>query len=253
MNFFKLFKWSITEPKFYPLMSHTSLWRSVGYLLGLVLIMAGVFGYRANLDFQTRLQTISSSIKQELPDFELKNGKLKVEGNQPFVKDYDGFVIAIDTTGTKDESFLNAHPAGIFVNSEKLVSKQALEQRTFMFNELPEATFTKADVLKALPLMRWGFALIWPVLFILILLEKLISVYALSFFGIILQRINQINLKYRQMWNLSLFALTLPMLLDFWLSLMGWQFQGSDIIFWTLGMLYLWLGLAGFRRTDLMI
>lgn len=251
MNFFKLFKWSITEPRFFPLMSHTSLWRSIGYLLGLVLIMAGVFGYRANVDFQERISEITTSLQSELPDFTLKDGKFKLSSDKPFIRDFDGFVIALDSSGTKDENVLNSYPAGFFVNQDKLVSKQQMEQREFSFKELPEVTVTKADVLQALPMMRWGFAIVWPVMFFLILIEKVISVYALSFFGIALQRIHNINLKYRQIWNMSLFALTLPIVLDFWLSLMGWQFQGSDVIFWTIGMVYLWLGLAGFRRTDL--
>lgn len=251
MNFFKLFKWSITEPKYYPLMSHTSLWRSIGYLLGLVLIMSTVFGYRGNVEFQERITKISSSLAHELPDFTLKDGKFNLHSDKPFIHEYDGFVIALDNSGTKDETILNSYPAGFFINQDKLVSKQQMDQREFLLKELPEVTLTKKDVLQALPMMRWGFAMVWPILFFLVLIEKVISVYALSFFGIALQRMHNIKLNYRQIWNMSLFALTLPMVLDFWLSLMGWQFQGSDVFFWTIAMIYLWLGLAGFRRTDL--
>lgn len=232
---------SITDFKFYENFLNQSTGKALKYLLMLTITIGVLWLIRPIYEFNTSITQMVYSFHESVPDFTLKNGELKIDKEMPIKLEDTNNVVIIDTTGKTNESVLDAYDSGVFIGKNSLVQKKSgFETRSFNFSQLEAFELTKDDVENLIPLLRGInviiliFGLPW------FFVSKLFSALILSIIGLILSSIKKVDIKFGGLYKLSIYALTLPILIKVILSAMNLTIPHFWIVYFALGSVYLW-------------
>jgi hypothetical protein len=236
----KVFK-SITDFSFYENFLAQTTGKAIKYLLLLTITVGVLWLIRPIYEFNTGITSIVYSFHNEIPDFTFSNGQLTVEGKMPIILENGDQFFLIDTSGKTDESILKSHENAIFVSRDKLVQKKNnFETRNFNFKDLQGMNLTKADVETFLPLLRWINVLIIVFGLLWFFLSKLFSALLLSIIGLILNGIKNANMDFSNLYKLSIYSLTLPVVIKVLCSGFSISIPHFWILYYTIGSVYLW-------------
>jgi hypothetical protein len=96
-----------------------------------------------------------------------------------------------------------------------------MQQQTLNFADMKDTKFNKSDLIELLPgLSRWVLVFML-VSFVFVVAGQLIFAVILALIGLIISSSLKVDLKYRHVLNFSIYALTLPMLLDLAIDIAG--------------------------------
>jgi len=227
--------------------------RVIGYLVLLVFILGTPVMLSFVYDFNRALKMGINEFSKEAPDFVLKNGELEVAGKMPLViedKIVENSVFIIDTSGSTDASVLQNYESGIFISKTQLVNKlNNMETQTFNFSELQGIELTKADVEKLLPYLKLtGFFIILFGLLYFIFAKAVSAV----FFGVVcllFSQIQQAGLTYGQAFKITVYALTIPVLLQALMAILMPGLFYAGVVYYTVLLLYLWFAVKACKDT----
>ncbi len=240
MNFFLQMRESVIDFKFYRNIKNNRFSRSFVYLLLLFLIVYFISGTRTFIATRIAIDELISSVNSNIPEFRLENGEFSFEGKMPYIissSTREAFVI--DTTGQVDATVLKEVESGILITKDKVYLKNnQVESREFSLTELKGITLTKADVLEFLPKLSWIVFIFIAFGFIFVLGWKLLNAVILALLGLIINAIMHSNLKFNNLLNISIFALTLPMLIQLAVNLYGYPIPNFWLIYWGISILY---------------
>lgn len=199
-----------------------------GYFFLLVFLISGLaiitLGYKV---FQ-ELPNVKQKIATELPEFQavVKNGELQVIGpSQPFVKEYGSMVFVVDTvsTGTVDiKNFVkNEESAGVLITKNKIEIYNP-ENKSVQTVQPYENNFetNRSDIIKELndfvsnKNVSIFLVLALIAVFIFLVISNLSSALLLSVIFYSITKRQKIDWKFKEIFGLSLFALTISMILD---------------------------------------
>lgn len=190
--------------------------KSVLYLLLIALLLGVVGSIRGAVDFNNETSKLIQMYNDKWPNFELKDGELTVEGNMPMVlsQDNDNYVI-VDTTNNTSPDVLNSHSKGLLILKDKMIEKKnEVQTQVIDFKSFQGMTINKDVVNNYLPLIK----VITPFIFIGTILwyflGGLLSALLLALFALIINAIFKTDLKYGQLYSLSIYALTTPLIID---------------------------------------
>lgn len=223
LSFWSKIVHSIKGIKHYDVVVKEKAGKAITYLLLFALLIGSIGAIRGVVETNNEISKFISAYNEKCPNFEIKDGELSVEGDQPVVLSQDSkYYFVIDTTGSTSPDVLNSYNEGILVLKDKFIEKKnALETQTFEFKSLQGTTITKGLVNNYLPLAR----VILPVIFIGNILRYfiggLISALILALFALIINEIFKTQLKYGQLYSISIYALTAPMLFDVILQILN--------------------------------
>lgn len=190
--------------------------KAILYLLLFALIFGAVGSIRSAVDTNREISKFINVYNTKCPDFELVNGELTVEGNMPMtLAQNEDYYFVIDTTNSTSPDVLNSYNQGILILKDKFIQKKnALQTQTIEFSSLRGMTINKSKVNRYLPLAK----LIIPFIFVGNILKYflggLISALILALFALILNSTFKTNLSYGQLYSLSIYALTVPIIMD---------------------------------------
>jgi hypothetical protein len=204
--------------------------RACGYA---AICLVLIYGLRLGTPFVSFPKTIDKTHAQvsALPDFTAKliNGELSVTGlDQPYIwetKLDDGIAkLVVDTVSTStppvDSLAVNKNTDNVFLVTRTAVSvynpmEKSTEIRTF--GGSPDTTITKNDVVtmvNKLVAHKTGLSFIlWAIFVGILTLGKMIGVLFPAALLYIVVRIRKFNWSYKQILTVSLYAITLPMLI----------------------------------------
>lgn len=253
MDFFGRLKDSVVSPGSYRELSRITAGSTVIYLVLLVfLVTLPVHIYRA-MQMAASTDEIIATLKEELPPFVLADGELKVDGKMPIVlddSDLDGkssgtaadIIFIIDTTGQMDEKDLQNHTQGIFIGKDRMVQKDGLRNQTMYFRDIKELRFTKADLLALIPYMNifaFGYVLFGS---LAVLTFKLIQALGLALLVMLLAKNARASLDFSGCFNIAVYSLTLPIILDGLMMGFWPDFSMFFLIYYTVACVYIVLG-----------
>lgn len=222
MNFFNQVKESVIDFKFYKHIKDNKFAKSFLYLFLLLLIIYSMLTVRNYLLVKSIMEQAASGLKESIPEFRLENGKFSFDGEMPFYISNDkNAVFVIDTTGTIDEKSLEGTTTGILITENAMHLKSNFQQQTMNFSEMKDANFDKTDLIELLPRVTWWALVIMIGLFVFVVAGQLIFAVILALIGLIISSSLNVDLKYNHVLNFSIYALTLPMLLDLAVDLAG--------------------------------
>lgn len=195
--------------------------KTITYFFILFSFIFIVSGIRSYYDFSQGFSETVNTFKDKIPEFTFSKGELKVEGTQPLIFEGENHtLLAIDTTGKIDETILNQYSEGVFIGKNKLVSKQDMELRTVMFDKFKGFQFDKRKLLKIIPSFKWIFVLFGVFAYFFSVVWVLITTVFLALVGnLMAKRPIKEKLRFTNYWNVAVYALSLPWLLEMFKNL----------------------------------
>ena len=191
-----------------------------------VITIAIIYTYK----FYTVLKDIENYINENVEEISLKEGDLEVKTNKDIVIEDEKSVIPIIIVNTSEEvneeeyiQKIKAYNTGILLLKEKVViasSTLNVEQEIYystisMTNiEGKEAVLDMIGIQNLLPTFGAFFFAVFIYLFFAYFISNLIDAAILGVLGNLFARILKIRLKYKATFNISVYALTLPIILN---------------------------------------
>ncbi len=166
-------------------------------------------------DFSIENSRIADAMRDKIPEFRLDNGHLTVDGQQPVVIEGEkNTVLLIDTTGPVNETVLDKYSEGVFISTDRVIIKQDIQTRIIPFAAFGDVKFSKQDLVNFLPKLKW-----LPVVFVFFgywfkMAWVLMTTVILALAGLLVNRGLKNRLRFSNNWNIAVYALTLPWLLE---------------------------------------
>ncbi len=240
MNFFTQMRESVIDFRFYKTIKDNRFSRSFIYLLLLFLIIYAISGTRAFIATRIMVDELAVSMSTNVPDFRLENGEFSFDGEMPYyLSSSTEEAYVIDTTGKVDKSVLKDVGSGMLITKDMLyVKRSEAEMREFSLSEFKDFALTKAKIVEFLPKLTWIAGIFIAFGFIFVLGWKLLNAVILALLGLIINASLKGGLKYNNLLNISIYALTLPMLLKLAVDLYGYPIPWFGLIYWGISLLY---------------
>ncbi|CAH2212378.1 DUF1189 domain-containing protein [Tepidibacter aestuarii] len=217
ISFFERFKRSIVDIPSYNFFVKESLGKGILYLLLLSLMVGVITSSVMSYKFKNYFESEARSFVIRAPEFEFKNGELDVQGDMPLkIDDY----IIVDTTGSTDDSVLDAYNEGMLILKDKVIVKQSVvEKREFDFSSINDVEFNKQDAMKFIPeINKWIsiFIVVFGIIFITlwIMISTMINALILGIAGIIISKVQKMNIQFGDIYKICIYAFTLPIVID---------------------------------------
>jgi len=250
LKFFRQLKESITSPEFYKTIYDQSLGKTFKYLLLFFLVTYIIGGSIFSVHFFSGVNTFIAEVQSKMPEFVLANGRLEVKGEQPVVFEDNNTTIVIDTTGkTTEESLSQKTSDYILVTKEQVFSKQGVRQQSYRFSDFP-VDFNKDMLMEKLPYLKSAVILIGVFAFIFGLFGRVFWALILSLGALVLNASMKTKLKYAQLFTVSVYALTLPIVLEFIKDQVDLTISLFSVVYWGLGLVYVYLALKAIKQTQ---
>lgn len=251
MNFFLQVRESVIDFKFYRSIKDNKFSRSFVYLLLLFMIIYFINGTKTFIVSRMVIDEVVTGLSAGMPDFRLENGEFIFEGKMPYKISGDNEAFIIDTTGSTDEEALRDAETGILITKDKLyIKRNAVEMREFNLKEFNTITVSKSDLLEFLPKLSWIVLIFIAFGFVFVLGWKLLNAVLLALLGLAANAMTGGRLKFNNLMNISIYALTLPMLIQLAVNLYGYPVPYFGLIYWGISILYVALAVKSCNEED---
>lgn len=235
MGFLKKVWYSITKIERYPGMAAMGLKKALGYMTKIVSIMAIVLCLGIIYKTHNIVQEGVQYLQNEFPEFTYTDGSLNVESDKEIVISEEDSIAGktIIDTEVQDEQKINQYlnsiseaGEGLIVLKDKVLIKNSSVAGTITytykdtFEPLGVDNFDKKDVIefaksnKMISLYISLFLTIFIYAFIMYFLTTISNAVILSFFGYITTLLARIRMRYVAVFNMSVYALTLSIILN---------------------------------------
>jgi hypothetical protein len=237
------------NPNFYKEIVSQSFGKSLGYLSFLVLLVSLILSAKFALDLKRGIVVFSREIVERLPQIipqgippiRIENGKISSPVAQPLVFAKDGFAFVLDATGKVTS--LDQYKNGVLLTQNKIIFKKEKEVGTetteydlsrikFDLLDIKPGDKQKGEILN----ITWGkrvfilskesiarvgntaVLLILPFFllfsFATFLIGKLLQVLIFSLVSLVFNRSTAASLKYGNLINIGIYAITPPTVLS---------------------------------------
>lgn len=234
IGFFKRIYLAIKEFEQYGIFASEKLSVAIKYLLKIILIfvlvISGIFMYQFHTSFQAAIQYFNDNIEQ----IDYAEGSLEINhGNTIEIKNDQSVLpfILIDTNASKEEiknyeEKLDRYETGIIILKDKLVYKnEILNQKVeYLYKNIAEnyqiSEFNKQVVVNFISqidmvsLYASIFIVMFIYLYIIYLATTFVDIMMLAVLGFIVARIAGMKIRFKATFNIGIYALTLPILLN---------------------------------------
>lgn len=224
INFFKRIKKAVCNLEEYIFFATEKF--SVGFkfflklLLIFVIIISIAFSYR----FYKMKNNAVEYIKNELPNFEIKDNLLEIDTTEIISKeDKNGLYSIIINTVENEKDNLKLTNGIVFLKDKLIIKIPNIEEQEYSYEsilkQLNTSTLTKQQILEYIEnndmIININFYLITVAyLFIVYGTLMLLDVVMLAILAFILARIARVKLSFSSTFNLAVCALTLPIILN---------------------------------------
>lgn len=228
-SFFKRVKNAIINFDKYREYSDEKISISVKYILKLVLVFSIVVTAALTVKVAVELNRVIESFRETCPDFKIENNNLVIQDeNDNFTVSDSSNILCLIINSEKqslteiEES--NNYQCVIAILKDKIVLRNTLNtESSITYEQLGETyelnNITKQSILsyitnKNMTILYATFVIGFIIyLFIVYLIQILLDILLLSIIGFLFSRIIGINFKYKQVFNMSVYAITLSFLL----------------------------------------
>lgn len=249
-GFFSRIKLCVMERSFGKTVVLETLGTAIKYFLFFILIIGSITMIEYAYDFKVAFEEVTQHIKEAAPEFRFENGYLECQGDMPLIEEDGNIIFAIDTTGKINQDILNSYDEGILITSTKLIQKRnSSEYRTINFSDMDWLNFTKRDMIKFVN--KWSLPVsivIFIIGLILIFIDKIINVVIISIIGLFINAIMKSKLLYENIFKLSVYAITLPTIVNMITNLFNITIPYFFVIYYGLTIYYLYRYLSEIKK-----
>ncbi len=222
MKFFINLWRSTTNFRFYKEVAFQKVSKSIGYFFLFIFLITLILSMKFSTTLIQGMDEVSKELGDRLPEIRIENGIVSTDAQEPFTIEEKYFIFIIDTTGkitTVDPSYKQ----GILLTKNKLIHRQSeIETREYDLSKIKSFTVNKEAMERwKKTFSRFAFPILLVSLFPYFIVAKLIHILLFSLIALIINTAIKANLKYENLFNISLFALTPPVLLATIFNLAG--------------------------------
>ena len=235
MGFFKKMVKAITDFDYYAKLAPPKVGKSISYLIKLIALFAIVISIGITYKFYHTANQTFEYFKQDLPNFTSQNNELKFESQEPIVLRNEEIMpatVIIDTNAQteeeveKDKKDMEAYENGILFLKDKIIMKTAGQTgySVYQYKELSEkyqiGDFNKAQAVEYISnsgmtqILGAVYLMMVFYMFIIYIVSTLFDALILSMLGYLTTRMLGIRLRYGAIYNIAVYALTLPIILN---------------------------------------
>ncbi len=225
--FFKRLKNAITNFDEYQKFSQEKLGTAIKYFLKLMLIFSILISGFLTARMYKEIETIKTSFAEECPDFRIENNTLLIEGeNKKYEKDigYETLGLIVDSENTDLTEEQNGQYQRIIAFYKDRMVMKTMDTKTSMTYEdisknqninglSKQQILDYANSNEMLVIYSIFFVVTIIFVFIAYSIQILLDIFLLSIIGLIMSKIAAVKLKYKEVFNMSIYALTLSIVL----------------------------------------
>lgn len=212
LGFFSRFYYSITSFEKYRLFLRQSTGKAVVYLLLVSLIFSLAVHIPGMIKFNNIIDNLISNFNTMVPDFKLANGKLEVDSKMPIILSEETYAVIIDTSPGADERVLDEYDTAMLITSDRIIQKNFVDKTTVDLDLFQELVITRDGIKQALPVMKPLGIIMFIFMALYFICCKFISALIISLIGKIINAAKHTGLSYRSIFKLSVYSMTLPLL-----------------------------------------
>lgn len=202
------------------------------YFAKLMLVLAFAIAVAATVKFNRWINIGEEFLEKEIPEFNIVDGNMEMEEG-PLVIESENFIlnyIIINPNATVEEEIeqtkqINSYKSGALFLKDKVLVKLPVSDVTsseywFFYRDMNIENMTKQEVLDQVNIENRIIVSISFVIaamissFIIYFIRILIDIILLALFGYIISRLVRIPLKFTATLSISVYSLTLPVLLS---------------------------------------
>ncbi|WP_147802909.1 DUF1189 domain-containing protein [Alkalicoccus halolimnae] len=234
MNIFQQFIKSLYSPETIAKFRMAKIGRAILYVF-LLMFIASIPMFISLAISINALFNAGDQYLDEIPEFEINNGVLESELEEPYINDEEDMTLVFDSTGEVSPGDLDGYGNVIALLDREVIFVTGGESNRITYQDAGldvtkdeiDSFYTTLDDLSALIviIVLAGFYLFNTAL-------KFIGIFVLSVIGILLKRKTADHLRYRHLWVLSAFTVTMPTILFSYLEGFGLIIPFSFILYW---------------------
>lgn len=246
MNIFKQFWLSLYSPKDIAKFRFQGIGKTILYVFLLIFISVLPTFIYSTTSINEGVSSFQEAIKNEIPDFEIKNGKLYTEANEPVIHTDEKFDIFFDGTGTLTAENIENQSENAFALLESemvVVTNGTMQAQSYSLFE--GFTISHKDILSFMEQMD-SLLIIFVVImgivtFIFASGMKFIEISFLAMLATLLVNSFNPKLQYRHLWRIIAYCVTLPTVFFTLMAFLQTNVIGGIYVKWgvTFTMLYL--------------
>lgn len=246
MNIFKQFYKSIYSPKDIALFRFQGIGKTILFVFFLTFVSVLPSIIYLSTALSTGIDAARSFIKDEAPDFSIKNGQLSAKTDVPVTINKNNFTIIFDPTGAVSESDVKdaGNTLALLKNEFALATGGGIE--TYQYSML-ELDLTKSDIVNIIDSISSMKGIIIPFVSLLIYLfasaSSFIEVSVLALFGLALKNLLGRKLNYGQLWRMAAYSETLPTLFFTIMTAIKTSVPNSSLLNWFVIIVVLYLAI----------
>ena len=234
ISFFKRIYLAIKEFDFYGIFAAEKLSVAIKYLLGIILIFVLVVSSVFLYQFHTSVQGAINYFNNNIEELSFSEGVLEInKGNKIEIQNEKEILqyVVIDTDASQEEikkyeqdvlSFDN----GMIILNDKIIYKNEILAQSMEYKyadiiaNYPISTFNKQDVVNVISSIDMTslyvsiFIVMFIYLYVIYLATTLVDIVMLAVLGFIVARIAGMRIRFKACFNIGVYALTLPVLLN---------------------------------------
>lgn len=250
MKFLKQLKYSVTDIGFYKGIKDNKIGKTFSYFLLFFLILYIINSVQNYVIIQNVVDYMSYELVEQLPEFKIVQGELEFNGPMPFYLVNEGeSVIVVDTTNNISIDKFENHSSVIFVAKDKIYIKNFIQQQQIGLANMPEG-FGKSDLINMVSKINIIAIAVMVFGFIFVVGYKLLNAVILALIGLLFSSIYKVDFKFRQVFNIAVYALTLPLLLQLAHDLSKLGVTGFGLIYWAISIVYVALAVKQFKNNN---
>lgn len=226
-SFLKKVKNAIINFDEYQNFSKEKLSTAIKYFLKLMIIFSILISVFLTARLYKEVETLKTSFKNECPDFKIENNILIIDGdNKKYEKNFEyellGVIIDSESTDITEEQSGQYQRVIAFLK-DKMVVKTQDAKTSMTYEDINKNQ--NINGLSKQSLLEYAnsneFIFIYAIFFVITAifafiaysLQILMDIFLLSIIGLIISKIAAIKLKYKEIFNMSVYALTLSIIL----------------------------------------
>lgn len=240
INIFMRFFYSITSFDKYRLFLRQGTGKAVLYLLFLTILISLAIYIPANIQYNNIIGDFIANFDSKVPDFTFSGGRLQVYGEMPIVIDDGAYPIVIDTSEGAEERILKEYDIIVLITSDKIIQKNYVEKSATSLSTLQGMTLTRDDIANILPIMQPFGKVMFVLMGIGFVCGKFLSALIVSLIGLILNSAAKTNLSFRSIFKISVYSMTLPLLICTVLDLLPVLIPFKWFIFYAIATVYVY-------------
>ncbi len=249
MKFFINLWRSTTNFRFYKEVAFQKVSKSIGYFFLFILLITLILSMKFSTALIQGMGEVSKELGDRLPEIRIENGVVSTDVQEPFVIEEKNFIFIIDTT-EKTTTIDPSYKQGILLTKNKLIHKQSeIETRAYDLSKIKSFTLNKEAMERwKETFSRFALPILLVSLFPYFILVKLIQILLFSLIALIMNTVTKANLKYENLFNISLFALTPPVLLATIFNLAGLKVPLFGLLYVAIYIIFLIGGIRSCRE-----